>query len=125
MPYPQIWLCGWCGIAALALLGGCDRPIFHMTRLQQVRTEAFLLMRSHPVDPASNARDVPRTEWPPAIASLNPVWVDVRVGSVDIITREFFDGGWGYNVPRSKRDLSMPARCYSEPSEGVYWHGPC
>jgi len=45
--------------------------------------------------------------------------------SVDINTRTFFDGGWGYNVPRSKRDLPMPADCYSEPIEGVFWHEPC
>jgi hypothetical protein len=111
--------------AGLAALGGCDRPIFNMSKLPRVRAEALALMRTHPVDPQASGRAIPRAEWPQAIASLNPQWVSVRHGSVDIETRTFFDGGWGYNVPRSERDLSMPKRCYSEPSEGVFWHGPC
>ena len=111
--------------AGLIALGSCDRPIFNIRKLPRVKAEALALMRTHPVDPQASGRDIPKAEWPPTIASLNPRWVEVRRGSVDIETTTFFDGGWGYNVPRSQRDLSMPKRCYSEPSEGVFWHGPC
>lgn len=111
--------------AALIALGGCDRPMFNMGKLPNVKAEAFALMRTHPVEAHASGRDIPRAEWPPTIASLNPQWVAVRQGSVDIMTRTFFDGGWGYNVPRDARDLPMPKRCYSEPIKGVFWHGPC
>ena len=106
-------------------LGGCDRPIFNMEKLPRVKAEALVLMRTHPIELRASGRDVPKAEWPPAIASLDPKWVSVRQGSVDIMTRPFFDGGWGYNVPRLERDLPMPRRCYSEPAAGVFWHGPC
>ena len=111
-------------LASIAL-GGCDEPIFNTAKLPKVKAEAFALMRTHPIGARASEREVPRAEWPPAIASLNPRWVAVRQGSVDIMTRTFFDGGWGYNVPRSVRDLPMPKRCYSEPTEGVFYHSPC
>lgn len=82
-------------------------------------------MKTHPVGSTLSWREIPRAEWPPTIASLDPKYVAVAKGSVDIVTRPFFDGGWGYNVPRSRDDLLMPAECYSEPSKGVFWHGPC
>ena len=96
-----------------------------MAKLEHVRTEAFALMGTHPVAPQSSWRNIPKAEWPPTIASLNPSGVTVYAGGVDIMTRPSFDGGWGYNVPRNRRDLLMPANCYSEPSAGVFWHGPC
>ena len=116
--------------ALLALLmlwlsSGCDRPELNRSKLPRLRAEAYALMRTHPVPPTSSWRKVPKAEWPPTIASFNPEWVTVTHGSVDILTRPFFDGGWGYNVPRSQDDLPMPADCYSEPSKGVFWHGPC
>jgi hypothetical protein len=110
---------------AAVILGGCDRPVFNMMKLQRVRTEALSLMRTHPVGPAAREREIPKAEWPPTIARLHPQAVTVRVGGVDISTRPFFDGGWGYYVPRGKRDLPMPPECYSEPSKGLFWHGPC
>ena len=106
-------------------LAGCDRPMFNMRKLEQVRAEAHLLMRTHPAGPRGSWHELPKADWPPSIASLNPKYVAVAKGSVDIVTRPFFDGGWGYNVPRAKRDLPMPLECYSEPSDGVFWHGPC
>ena len=112
-------------LSILLALSGCDRPMFNMSKLPRVRAEAYSLMRTHPVGPKSGWREIPKAEWPPTIASLNPEYVSVTKGSVDIVTRPFFDGGWGYNVPRGKHDLLMPLDCYSEPSEGVFWHGPC
>ena len=43
------------------------------------------------------------------------------------MTKPFFDGGWGYGVPRSgkKEDLGMVLGCWSEVSPGLFWHGPC
>lgn len=75
--------------------------------------------------PVSSRRELPQAELPPAIASLQPRFVLVGRNGVDIVTRPFMDGGWGYNVPRTKADLPMPADCYSEPVRGVFWHGPC
>ncbi len=49
----------------------------------------------------------------------------VHSSGVEIVTKSGFDGGYGYEVPRTKADLSMPAACYSEPSPGVFWHNPC
>jgi len=44
---------------------------------------------------------------------------------VDITTKEFFDGGWGYGFASNKQDLSMLEECWSELGDGVFWHGPC
>jgi hypothetical protein len=110
---------------AMFLIAGCDRPIFNMAKLQEVRLEALQLMATKPVRRGASWRELPSAEWPPTIASLHPKRVTIYSDSVDIVTRPFFDGGWGYNVPRSMRGLPMPVNCYSEPSEGVFWHGPC
>ena len=68
---------------------------------------------------------IPRAQWPPAIASLKPAFVTVQEWGVDIDVKPYFDGGWGYQIPRNKRDLPKPAGCYSEPGPDVFWHGPC
>jgi hypothetical protein len=62
---------------------------------------------------------------PPAIASLRPEFVTVYNWGVDIPIKLFFDGGWGYHVARDRRDLPMSDGCYSEVSQGIFWHGPC
>ena len=74
---------------------------------------------------AEGSADVAETAWPPVIASLRPHFVAVHTWGVSISIKPYFDGGWGYHVARSKRDLPMPEGCYSEPGEGVFWHGPC
>ncbi len=68
---------------------------------------------------------IPKEQWPPIISGLHPEHVTVHTWGVDILTKPYFDGGYGYEVPRSKTDLPMPASCYSEPSQGVFWYGPC
>ena len=72
-----------------------------------------------------NWKKVPKEQWPLTIASLHPEAVTVHTWGVDIMTKAYFDGGYGYQVPLSKADLPMPPACYSEPSRGVFWHGPC
>ena len=108
---------------ALALLvlavGGCNRPISDPEALTAVRREALTLMKTHPLS------NVPERDWPTDIASLRPEAVTIQGWGVDITTKRHFDEGWGYDVPRNKADLPMPASCYSEPSQGVFWHGPC
>ncbi|WP_204338133.1 hypothetical protein, partial [Proteus mirabilis] len=68
---------------------------------------------------------VPENQLPPVAASLHPEWVTVHEWGVDIVIKPYFDGGWGYHVARSRRDLPMLDGCYSEVGQGVFWHGPC
>jgi hypothetical protein len=110
---------------ALALVAGCASPTHDESVLRAVKAESQLLVASHPIKPPKGWADVPRSEWPPAIAGLQPYSVIVRGSGVDILIKPDFDGGWGYEIPRDKRDLRMPAECYSEPGQGVFWHDPC
>ena len=112
-------------LAALSFLGGCNRPVSDPKQLKGIYSEARTLMRTHRPEHPSGRKDVPKGEWPPTIASLNPENVTVDASGVGIATKGGFDGGYGYEVPRTKAGLSMPAACYSEPSPGVFWHGPC
>lgn len=104
---------------------GCHRPISDLEQLKAIRTEAQALMKTHPPEQPSNPQDIPKGQWPAAITRLQPVNVTVNAWGVGIVTKVYFDGGYGYDVPRTKADLPMPAACYSEPSQGVFWHGPC
>lgn len=109
----------------LATAAGCNRPISDADELKAIRTEAVALMQAHPPQPAWGYATIAKQDWPPAIARLRPEAVTVHTWGVDISTKAYFDGGWGYEVPRNKADLPMPTSCYSEPSNGVFWHGPC
>ena len=111
-------------LLVLAALGGCAWPTHDQSRLAEVKTEAALLVAQHPVNPQGWA-DIPREQWPRAIASLGPRDVTVFRWGVDVTTKPYFDGGWGYDIPTDKRDLPMPAQCYSDLGQGVFWHGPC
>ena len=111
-------------LAAISLIGGCNRPVSDPAKLNAIRAEAQVLMRKHPVASGSVYR-VPQRDWPPVLRGLHPEMITVYGWGVDIRTKAYFDGGWGYDVPRNKRDLPMSERCYSEPSRGVFWHGPC
>ena len=75
--------------------------------------------------PDDNWTGLPVSEWPLVIASLDPEFVTVIESGVDIQIKPFFDGGWGYVIPRTKPDLGMRAQCMSEPYPGVFWHDPC
>lgn len=112
-------------VAAVFFLSSCNRPIADAVRLEAIRAEAQALMNTHPPELPRNWRKVSRRQWPTAIASLHPEDVTVHTWGVDIVTKASVDGGYGYEVLRSKANLPMPATCYSEPSQGVFWHGPC
>ena len=112
-------------VAAISILSGCNRPVSDAEQLRAIRAEAQTLMQTNAPARPSKWKDVPKDQWPTAISSLHPEAVTVHVSGVDIMTKAYFDGGYGYEVPRSKVDLLMPAACYSEPSQGVFWHRPC
>lgn len=112
-------------MAAMSVLSGCSHPISDAEKLKAIRAEAQALMKTHQPEQPSNWKEVSEGQWPATIASLDPESVTVHRWGVDIVTKAYFDGGYGYEVPRSKADLPMPALCYSEPGQGVFWHGPC
>jgi hypothetical protein len=110
---------------ALALLSGCTSPTSDPVKLRAIENEARSLMAHHPITPPGDRAEVPMSRLPSAIAGLRPQSVTVYHWGVDIMVKPYFDGGWGYEVPRNKQGLPMPANCYSEPYPGVFWHGPC
>ena len=111
--------------ATIAFLSGCNRPISDTAKLEAIRAEAQVLMNTRPPEQPKSWRKVPKEQWPATIAGLDPEDVMVHTWGVEIMTKAYFDGGYGYEVPRSKADLPMAASCYSEPGKGVFWHGPC
>lgn len=112
-------------LAAFLLLGGCPAPIYESTRLAAIKAESERLMATRAARPAQSWGDVPRSQWPPAIASVHPEIVLVGRNTVYIIVVPFFDGGWGYQVARAPDDLRMSPECYQPLPHGVYWHDPC
>lgn len=112
-------------LGALVLLSNCPGPIFESSKLKAVDAESRQLMAAYVFDPADPWAELPRSQWPPAIASLRPKTVSVRREQVLIAIVPFFDGGWGYEVVRKKEDLRMPLECYLELPGDVYWHDPC
>jgi hypothetical protein len=112
-------------LAALTLLTGCAFPTHNQSTLKAIKAESKVLMATHSIKSPKGWTEIPKNRLPPVIAGLQPYSVIINQGSVDILIRPDFDGGWGYEVPRNKRGLSMPIECYSEPSEGVFWHSPC
>lgn len=112
-------------LAVMSLLSGCNRPISDANKLEAIRAGAQALMKKYPAERPKNWRKISKGKWPAAIADLYPEDVTVHTWGVDITTKAYFDGGYGYDVPVSKANLPMPASCYSEPSRGVFWHGPC
>ncbi|AJP72567.1 hypothetical protein TS85_13490 [Sphingomonas hengshuiensis] len=103
----------------------CTGPTYDQRILRAVGAEARALMAANPVNPAQPWVDIPEQALPPAIASLRPHDVTVYRWGVAITIKPFFDGGWGYEVPRKKGDFGMLPECYSEVGPGVFWHGPC
>jgi hypothetical protein len=100
-------------------------PISDPEKLRAIRTEAEILTAANPTAPSETWVEVPANRWPPTIASLRPESVTVTRWGLDIMIRGYFDGGWGYHVPRDSRNLPMPSECYWRMSDGVFWHGPC
>lgn len=111
-------------IAILVAIGSyCafPHPTYDQATLNAVRAESLVLMAAKRtyVGPA-----LPKGQWPPAISSLQPDFIIVSPDSVEIITKAFFDGGWGYHVSRDERDWPEPAERYSKLGRGVYWFHP-
>lgn len=113
-------------LAVVATLEGCPGPTSDAHKLRAIKAEAEALMTSLPDNPPRDKfGGIPKSHWPPAIASLQPHSVYVRPSDVRILTKPDFDGGWGYEIVRDKRDLGMPPDCYWEMIQGVFWHPPC
>lgn len=106
-------------VAALALLSGCARPTRDPAKLEAIKAESRLLLKAFPTD-----AEVPKARWPRAIASLEPEFVSINSDGVYITTEPYFDGGWGYFVPRRARSLPEPAGMFEEVGHGVYWWHP-
>jgi poly(3-hydroxybutyrate) depolymerase len=112
-------------LVALGIYCAFPHPTYDQTELKAIAAESQRLMVAYPVGPTAQSAHVPKDKWPPAISSLKPYSVVVRHGMVDITTKPFFDGGWGYGFATDKRNLTMLVECWSELGQGVYWHGPC
>ncbi|HEX7782295.1 MAG TPA: hypothetical protein VF509_05780 [Sphingobium sp.] len=113
-------------IPLVALLSSsCSSAISDPVKLRAVKSEARSLMAHYPTTPPDKWTNVSMSNWPPAIASLKPHSVTVFPWGLDILVRPYLDGGWGYQILRDGRSLPMPANCYSELYQGVFWHGPC
>lgn len=116
---------GACVMLAVAFMAGCHGPTRNPWKLKAIRAEADQLIAATKIRPPHICEQVRKSEWPAVIASLEPEYVAVCDWGLAIWIKPYFDGGWGYDVPRSGREPPMPAGCYSEPGEGVFWHGPC
>lgn len=112
-------------LAFFLILSGCPGPVYESAKLRAVKSEAERLVATHALEPGERWAEVPQSEWPPAIASLHPEMVVLRPDGVHIYIKPFFDGGWGYEIPRHKDDLGMPLECYQALAAGVFWHDPC
>ncbi len=106
----------------IALSDGCHRPTLDKTELAAIRSGAMRLMRT---DASPPDRDPDPDALPEAIRRLQPDHVIVRRNSVDIITKSWFDGGWGYYVTVDRAAPSMPIGCYLPIGDNIYWHNPC
>jgi hypothetical protein len=115
-------ICGAVVLTAILLLVACEpQPTGDKARLRAVRAEAQMLMAT---GAPQGDRDVPKQAWPQTIAALHPEFVWVGPEGVEIMTRPYFDGGWGYFVPRDPRRPPTPEGRFEQAGEGVYWHHP-
>lgn len=107
------------------VLSACTSPISDPVTLRAIEREARVLVSDRPQSLSVERIDIPEQRLPPKIASLSPKAVTVQQWGVDIIVKPGFDGGYGYAIPHRREDLPMPAKCYSDLGQGVFWHGPC
>lgn len=112
-------------LAAIAIYIAIPHPTWNQAKVKAIAVESQQLMAAYPVDPTEQSVEVPKDKWPPTIAGLKPYSVFVRHGMVDITTKPFFDGGWGYGFAKDKRNLTMLVECWSQLGHNVHWHGPC
>ena len=68
--------------------------------------------------------NLPKSQWPPAIAALSPEFVTVDHASVDVLTEIFFDGGFGYLVQPGIKAPPEPVGRFQYLGEDVYAYHP-
>ena len=112
-------------LAAIGVYSAFPHPTYDDTTLKAVATESRKLIATQRANRAERYANLPKAKWPPAIASLKPQDVTVTSETVDITTKPFFDGGWGYGFALDKRDLGMLPECWDGLGHDVYWHGRC
>jgi hypothetical protein len=112
-------------LVAVGIYSSFPHPTHDQATLRLVAAEARHLLAARPLESSTLSIVVPKDQWPSTIATLKPYSVIVRKGMVDITTKPFFDGGWGYGFATHSRNLTMLTECWSELGKDVYWHGPC
>jgi hypothetical protein len=108
-------------LIALALLAGCKRPMRDQSTLRAIKAEAKMLMEQ----PTDKANAAVKRHLSPAMANLKPEFVQVKQEGVYITTTAYFDGGWGYFVPRDEQVTPEPASCFTKIGQSIYWYEPC
>ncbi len=110
-------------IAMIVLLAPtcCHGPTGNPTTLSAIRVESRALMQGP--DFWWTAGDTDR-RLPPTIAQLRPDIVSVDRDGVDIYAPNFFDGGWGYHVPRVPNPSPDTVFRHQRVADGVYWFHP-
>jgi hypothetical protein len=109
------------GLTVAALITGCTQPTHDHATLAAIKAESLALMQAHP---AKMDHPLPKGEWPPFIASLEPTFVSVDQAGVNIMVKPDFDGGYGYYVLKKGQGLPGPPEMYSRLDEGIYWYRP-
>ncbi len=112
-------------LVAITIYCAFPHPTHNQTELKAIAAESQRLMAIYPISPSEQFVDIPKDKWPPVIASLKPYSVFVGHRTVNITTKPYFDGGWGYGYALDKQHLTMLVECWSELGHGIYWHGPC
>lgn len=112
-------------LMVIGIYSAFPHPTHNQTKLKAIAAESQRLMATHPLSSVQQSAYIPEGQWPPAIASVKPEFVIVYDGAVNITTKPFFDGGWGYGFARDRRKLGMLEACWSELGQDMFWHGPC
>lgn len=112
-------------LAAIGVYSAFPHPTYDHTTLEAVAVESQYLIANYRANGAKHYTNLSKANWPPAIAGLEPQDVRVTSKTVDITTKSYFDGGWGYGFAPDRRDLGMRPECWDELAQDIYWHGPC
>ncbi|WP_176593433.1 hypothetical protein [Sphingobium sp. EM0848] len=110
---------GKLALMMLLLATGCSGPTRDQSVLQAVHSEARTLTRA-----TTSPVVLPKSQWPQAIASLEPENVTISSDGVDILMKPDFDGGSGYFIPSNDKELPEPKGRFAPVGKGVYWYHP-
>ncbi|WP_326525409.1 hypothetical protein [Sphingomonas sp.] len=109
-------------MAVFLLLPSCwPAPSESASTLRAIAGEAHELMSRPGSDWLASQ---PAYQLPPVIAALKPDFISVHDDGIDIVTTAFFDGGWGYYVPRSPQPSPGQLFRHRNLGHGVYWFHP-